>query len=254
MGAQRQSDSVCGAAAWCSTVVLSATVDAGGFLVELHALGLVLVVEGAAAGRAARGRVDDDPTGLEGARLALDDLVADDGLLAGRTARGNGVGPVVADDGGLHSGSLVGAALHAQTVFDGQEETTDGAAVARHLDQRGLAGLAVDDGVGLAVLAVDVVGDVESVLMTALAERTVFLVDLQRVDALVAVACVTLKGVDHVFLVGLEVAHGHDRLDDGLDGGGHGGRATDGVSSTGGGLSRREEELPYGRGRPEQTW
>lgn len=203
------------------------------FLGALNAVCRIRVVQGA-AGRSTWRLVDDHTATLEGAGaagLALDDLVDSNGLLCVRLARRDGVCAIVADDRGHNPNwglcltpSLILLALQTQAILDGEEQAPHSDAVPWDLDQGGLAQLAVDDGLGLAVLAVKVLGHVDGVLVTTVTEGTVLLMDTQGVCALRAVARMALECGHDVFLVIFELAdaqHGRDGLG-ALDQGGHG--------------------------------
>lgn len=108
--------------------------------------------------------------------------------------------------------------------------------------------LAVNDRVGLAVLAVQILGDVDGVLVAATAERAPPVVGLDGVGALCAVAGVALKGLHHEVFVGVELPHHHDGLG-AVYGGGHGVGAP--TTEDGRKCPAREESLSKGRGEGE---
>jgi hypothetical protein len=176
--------------------------------------------------------VDDHTATLEGAGLALDDLGDSSGLLHVCLARRDGVCAIVADDRGrnpncgwgLTLSLILYLALETHAILDGEEEAPDSDAVPGDLDQCGLAQLAVDDGLGLAVLTVEVLGNVDGILVTTVTEGTVLLVDTQGIRALRAVAGMALECGHDIFLVVFELAyaqHGRDGLRT-LYQGGHG--------------------------------
>lgn len=221
-------------------MVLRRPVDARGFLEALHTISRISLVQRATAGRAARGGIDDDPTTLGGARLPLDDLIVcrlHRRRLCNPATGWDKVGSVVTDDRGggldlLLLLLLLLPAMQAQSILNRKQESTHGNRAARDAHHGGLVGFAAHHGVCLAILAVDVVGHVQSVLVSTATERAVLLMNLQRVGALVAVAGVAFKVGHDILLVGLELAHGHDGLRDVLDDGGrHSGRSTQGQSS-----------------------
>ena len=230
---------------------------------SLDAVGGVGFVERAPAGRVTgritRRRVNYDPASLERARLPLNHLVVGHRChrLGSSAAGWDGVRRVVADDGGLVPDGgrlLLLLAVQAQAVFHGQQQTANGQAVARDLDEGRLVDLTVDDRVRLAVLAVQILGDVQRIPVAAIAEGAVLFVDPQRVHALGAMVGVALKGEHHVLLVGLQIAHGHDGLCDVFDD-----RGRHGVSAaqlgTPAGVSSTTKDVPNGRRewRPKGT-
>lgn len=161
-----------------STMVPSWSVDARRrFLGALSAVCRIRVVQGA-AGRSTWRLVDDHTTTLESAWLAFDDFIASCRLLCGCLARRNGERAIVADDRGHNlNPSLVLAlrlllllALQTHAILDRKEEAPDSDAVPGNLDQCGLAQFTVDDGFGLAILTVEVLGHVEGVLVTTVTE------------------------------------------------------------------------------------
>jgi hypothetical protein len=122
----------------------------------LNTRGLVSLVEGATAGRATG--VDDDAT--MGARSALDDLGDRFGVV--RDSRADRVGGIVADDGLL--------ATHAQAFFDGEKQAAGCSELTGDADQQLAVTVPGDGRVCFAILAEDITGDVDGILVAALTE------------------------------------------------------------------------------------
>lgn len=186
-------------------------------MVTLNAGRCIGVVQGTTARRAAGRRVDDD-TPLRRSRFPFNDLVVRGGLRR-RASRRDRISLVVADNRTL---MILRSATQTQAIFHSDQKPPRRSAVTRDLDQCCLVAFPVDNGVGLAVLAVHVLGHVDGILMSTVAERVALLVCPQRVGAARAVVCMALKGHHDVLLVGLELADQHDGLGRRLDHGGHG--------------------------------
>lgn len=189
-------------------------------MVALDPIRCVGVIQRTTAGRAARRRVDNDPAALERARLSLDDFMVGLALPGRFPTRRNGIGLIIGDDRRLGVRPLPPAQV--QSILDGKQQPSSGGAVAGNLDQRRLVELAVNDGMRLAVLAVQVLGHVDGILATTLAKGATSLMCSERVSAACAVTGMTLEGHHDVVLVGIELSHKHDGLGRGFDHGGHG--------------------------------
>jgi hypothetical protein len=121
--------------------------------------------------------------------------------------------PIVADDGPL------GRAPDLQAVVDGLEEAANGVALWRDLDlDTGVGGFAVDDGVGLAGLGVDVLRHISGVGVAPFAQGATVHVDAVRIIAVRAVRGVRREALHDVALIvaggAADGVGGRNELDD----------------------------------------
>jgi hypothetical protein len=211
-----------------STVVLRGTLDVSTrrLVPALLSVGAVqgATAGGGPAGRATRRAVHDGSWRAGAARGPLDKLVSVGGagartrLFAGDLAGGDGIGAVVAHTvDGLDNDGLL---TKVQSLLQGCEEVADSAVLAWKLHPHQLAALVVYSGEMLSVSAEEIGGDNAGAGSARLAKCVAVHECLDGVEAVAAVAGVTLEVVDNQLFVVLKVAHDDDGVWD-LDGGGH---------------------------------